>query len=49
MANYALLAQSGNWTGKMRKADQLPRLVAFLLLAYLALTAAGVLAFTFVW
>jgi hypothetical protein len=33
----------------MEKADQLAKLMAFLLLGYFALTAAGVFAFTFVW
>ena len=33
----------------MEKSDQLKRVMAFLLLAYFALTAAGALAFTFVW
>ncbi len=33
----------------MRKADQLATLLGFLLLAYLALTAAGAFAFTFFW
>jgi hypothetical protein len=34
---------------KMAKADQLARLIAFLLLSYFALTAGGAFAFTFVW
>ena len=34
---------------KMARADQLARLMAFLLLGYFALTAAGALAFTFIW
>jgi hypothetical protein len=34
---------------KMRKTDQLATLIGFLLLAYFALTAAGVFAFTFIW
>ena len=33
----------------MGQADQLTRIIASLLLAYLALTVAGVFAFTFVW
>jgi hypothetical protein len=33
----------------MAKADQLARLMVFLLLSYFALTAAGAFAFTFVW
>jgi hypothetical protein len=34
---------------KMAEANQLARLIAFLLLAYFALTAAEAFAFTFVW
>ena len=34
---------------KMARADQLARLMAFLLLGYFALTAAGTFAFTFIW
>jgi hypothetical protein len=33
----------------MTRADQLAKLMAFLLLGYFALTAAGVIAFTFIW
>jgi hypothetical protein len=33
----------------MAKADQIATLLGFLLLAYLTLTAAGALAFTFIW
>jgi hypothetical protein len=33
----------------MAKADQLARLMAFLLIGYIALTLAGTFAFTFVW
>jgi hypothetical protein len=35
--------------GEMATANQLARLIAFLLLAYFALTAAKAFAFTFVW
>jgi hypothetical protein len=35
--------------GKMREANQLAKLIAFLLLVYFALTVVGVFAFTFVW
>jgi hypothetical protein len=34
---------------KMAKADQVTRLMAFLLFGYIALTLAGTFAFTFVW
>jgi hypothetical protein len=34
---------------KMAKADQLARLMVFLLLSYFVLTVAGTFAFTFVW
>jgi hypothetical protein len=34
---------------KMTRTDQLATLIGFLLVAYLALTAAGVFAFTFIW
>jgi hypothetical protein len=34
---------------KMAKADHLATLLGFLLFGYLALTAAGALAFTFIW
>jgi hypothetical protein len=33
----------------MARADQLARLMVFLLLGYFALTAAGTFAFTFIW
>jgi hypothetical protein len=33
----------------MAKADQLARLMAFLLFGYIALTLAGTFAFTFIW
>jgi len=39
---------SGGWSKKMAKADQLARVMAFLLLGYVVTTAAA-FAFTFVW
>jgi hypothetical protein len=49
MGNFPPIGQSGKWREKMRKADELARLIVFLLLAYFVFTAAGVFAFTFVW
>jgi len=49
MGNFPPTGQFGQMERKMSKADQLARLLAFLLLTYFAFTAAGVFAFTFVW
>jgi hypothetical protein len=41
--------EPGQWSEEMAKADQLARLMPFLLLGYFALTVAGTFAFTFDW